>query len=102
MNILITGATSAKAYQVKRKVEKDTVILGDYLELPPVMVKTGSMVQLPNPAKSTYAHEMLTLCLDKGIERIIVINEAEKEALWPARQLFGEYNIIIEQVDDKV
>lgn len=102
MTILITGATSAKTYQLKKQFETDNLLLGDYMELPPSMVKSGKLIQLPSPQKSSYAHEMLTLCLDRGIEKLIILNENEIEALVPVSQLFAEYNIIIEKFDDKL
>jgi len=102
MTILITGATSAKAYRLKKQFETDNLLLGDYLELPPSMVNSGKLIQLPSPLKSSYAHEMLTLCLDKGIEQVIVLNGNEMEALKPVEQLFAEYNIIIKEINDKL
>lgn len=102
MTILITGATSAKAYQLKKQFETDNVLLGDYMELPPSMVKSGKLIQLPSPQKSSYAHEMLALCLDKGVEQAIILNDNEIEALKPVEQLFAEYNIIIKEADDKL
>ena len=89
MNILITAATSAEAHKLKNQLTDDNVILGDYAGLPAFM----KIVKLPNPASASYAHEMLTLCLDKGIERIYALQEEEHALLKEAEQLFGEYGI---------
>ena len=97
MNILITAANSAAAYRLKNKLNSDTIILGDYNELPDVMLKSGKMIKLPNPASVAYAHEMLTLCLDKDITAVYPLNENEQVLLNEAAQLFKEYNIDILQ-----
>lgn len=95
MNILITAANSAEAYQLKSKMTADTVILGDYLDLPEVMLKTGKMIRLPNPESVSYTHEMLTLCLDKNIDSVYPLRAEEAKLLKESEQLFNEYNITI-------
>jgi hypothetical protein len=95
VSILITSANSATAYQLKGKLNADQVILGDYEELPVLMLKSGKMIQLPSPKSASYSHQMLTLCLDKGIEVIYPLREEEAVLLKEAEQLFKEYNIDI-------
>ena len=96
MSILITSANSAAAYQLKSKLNVDEVILGDYEELPALMLKLGKMIQLPNPKSASYSHQMLTLCLDKGIQTVYPLREEEATLLKEAKQLFKEYDINIE------
>jgi hypothetical protein len=95
MNVLITAATSAEAHRLKKQLAGDNVVLGDYLELPAFMLKSTGMIKLPNPASSSYAHEMLTLCLDKGIEEVYALGGDELNNLLEAEQLFTEYGIKI-------
>jgi hypothetical protein len=95
LSILITSANSAAAYQLKSKLNLAEVILGDYEALPELMVKSGKMIQLPDPKSASYSHQMLTLCLDKGIETIYPLRDEEKTLLKEAGQLFKEYNIDI-------
>lgn len=95
MNILITSANSAAAHQLKSKLNADNVIFGDYMDLPEFMVRSGKMLRLPNPTSAAYNHEMLTLCLDKNIEKIYPLREEEATLLKEAEQLFKEYNIEI-------
>lgn len=95
MNILITSANSASAYQLKSKLNSDNVILGDYEALPELMLKLGKMIRLPDPKSGSYSHQMLTLCLDKGIEVIYPLRGEEAVLLKEAEQLFKEYNIDI-------
>jgi hypothetical protein len=95
VSILITSANSAAAYQLKGKLNLDNVILGDYEALPELMIKSGKMIQLPDPKSGSYSHQMLTLCLDKGIETVYPLREEEALLLKEAEQLFKEYNIDI-------
>ncbi|WP_462266027.1 hypothetical protein [Mucilaginibacter sp.] len=93
MYTLITGAASARAYQLKNQQEGRQVLLGDYLELPAVMLRAGSMLQLPAPQQASYAHLMLTLCLDRQIDRVLILNPGEEVLLKEAELLFAEYGI---------
>jgi hypothetical protein len=95
MSILITSANSADAYQLKSKLNADGIILGDYEELPVLMLKSGKMIQLPNPKSASYSHQMLTLCLDKGIQTVYPLREEEAMLLKESEQLFNEYGITI-------
>jgi len=98
MSILITAATSAQAYQLKNKLEGRDVILGDHMDLPEFMVKTGKMIVLPKPTSASYTHEMLTLCLDKNIEQVYLLRPDETELLLKAETLFNEYNITLQVI----
>lgn len=95
MSILITSANSSYAYQVKNKLNADDIILGDYEELPALMLNSGKMIKLPDPKSASYSHQMLTLCLDKGIETVYPLREEEAVLLKEAEQLFNEYGITI-------
>jgi len=95
MYTLITAATSAQAYKLKNSLNSENVILGDYMELPAIMLKNSNMIKLPNPESASYAHEMLTLCLDKNISTLYVLTEIEKMNLKPSETLFNEYGIAI-------
>jgi hypothetical protein len=97
LKILITSAASAQAYQLKGKLANPGTILGDYAELPATMLKAGNMLQLPNPNDASYAHKMLTLSLDNGIETIYALQPQEYNLLNEASLLFNEYGISILQ-----
>ena len=92
MSILITGAAGSSAYKLKNKLAIEGIIMGDYAELPATML-SPKMIQLPDPASASYAHQMLALCLDKGIDTVYVPKEEEWNLLNEARQLFSEYGI---------
>ena len=93
MNILITAANSVHAQQLKNKLDSANIILGDYFDLPSFMLGTANMITLPNPESVSYAHEMLTVCLDKNITTIYLLRNKEIECLSVAKQLFNEYGI---------
>jgi hypothetical protein len=95
MYTLITAATSSQAYQLKNKLGGDNILLGDYLDLPEMMISSGKMIKLPNPASTSYAHQMLTLCLDKQISAVYALRDEEQKLLKEAEQLFKEYGIEI-------
>jgi len=89
MNVLITAATSAEAHRLKKQLSSDNVILGDYQEMPAFM----QIIKLPDPASLSYAHEMLTLCLDKEIVVVYALGKEELNNLLEAEQLFTEFGI---------
>ncbi|MBD1366036.1 hypothetical protein IDJ77_19640 [Mucilaginibacter sp. ZT4R22] len=95
MSILITTATSAQAYKLKNKLNNPDILLGDFSDLPDFMVKSMGLLKLPNPASVSYQHEMLTLCLDNGIDTVYVLTGQELELLRESALLFKEYNIDI-------
>ena len=102
MYTLITAANSSEAYSLKNTLTAGDTLLGDYLELPDLLVRSGKVLRLPNPQNPAYTHQMLALCLDKDIDTIYALREQEKQLLLNAKQLFNEYDIKIKAADDKV
>ncbi|WP_091153549.1 hypothetical protein [Mucilaginibacter pineti] len=95
MNILITAANSASAYRLKNQLSDNNIIMGDYMDLPDFMLKPGKMVRLPDPKSVSYTHEMLTLCLDLGVEALYLLRPQEMELIKQSEILFNEYQIKI-------
>jgi hypothetical protein len=95
VNTLITAANSGEAYRLKNTLNSTNIILGDYMDLPEFMMTSATMIRLPNPNSVAYAHEMLTLCLDKDIDTIYPLRDNESTLLNGAVQLFNEYGIKI-------
>lgn len=85
---------SAKAHGLKKQLNNDDIILGDYHEVPQFML-SAKLIKLPDPASVSYAHQMLTLCLDNSITTIYVLDIAEAAQLAETQQLFAEYYIQI-------
>jgi len=99
---LITAANSAEAHRLKNTLGSVHVLLGDYLELPELLVRSGKVLRLPDPQNIAYTHKMLALCLDLDIDTIYVLREQEKQLLLNDGQLFYEYNIIIKIIDNEI
>ena len=95
MYTLITAANSAEAYSLKKRLAGEHLLLGEYLDVPELLIKTGKIVLLPDPENSSYTHQMLTLCLDRNIGKIYPLRQQERELLLNSRQLFSEYGINI-------
>lgn len=102
MFTLITAANSSAAYKLKSTLTGKEVLMGDYLDLPEVLVRSGKVIQLPDPANTSYAHQMLALCLDQNISQIYALRKEEADALLNTKQLFSEYGINILAADDKI
>jgi hypothetical protein len=102
MFTLITAANSAEAYQLTNSLNSENILLGDYFELPALMVKSGKMLVLPDPQSPSYTHQMLALCLDKNIDTVYALRKPEIELLLASKQLFNEYGIAILTSNDKV
>ena len=102
MYTLITAAASAGAYSLKNRLNIDRVLLGDYMELPDILIQSGKVIKLPNPQNPAYTHQMLALCLDMDINTIYALHAAERQLLLDAKQLFHEYDITINTTDDKI
>jgi hypothetical protein len=100
MYTLITAANSAQAYSLKSKLGSDNILLGDYFDLPDMMLRSGKMLELPDPQNSSYTHQMLALCLDKNVNNIYALRKAEADQLLNAKTLFSEYGIGILVADD--
>ena len=100
MSTLITAAATARAYQVKNSVADGEIYLGDYQALPDVMIASGKMLKLPDPANSTYIHEILALCLDKDIISMYPLRQTEQQLLKEAVLLFNEYGITFSFIED--
>lgn len=98
MKALITSALTARAYRLKNQLITRDVIMGDYNEIPALMLQPAKIVQLPNPGESSYPHQMLALCLDNEVTEVYPLNPKENDALKPVVQLFAEYGIEIQFV----
>lgn len=83
-NILITAANSAKSYQLAYLLKTDGVIFGD---------SASQTFTIPKENSSSYAHELLSICLDNQISEVYPLKAKEIKALAEAKVLFKEYDI---------
>ncbi len=98
MSILITGALSAQAHGFKKDYAHETILMGDFNDIPELMIRSGAIKKLPHPDSASYPHQMLTFCLDNNINAVYALNRLEFEGLETAMQLFTEYGIDIQLV----
>jgi hypothetical protein len=98
--ILITEALSAKAHRLKSEYSANAVaiIMGDFKDVPAVMLKSGAIKKLPHPDAPAYPHQILTFCLDNSVSTVFILNRQEIKVLESALQLFFEYGIEIQLV----
>ncbi len=97
-NILITEALSAAAHRLKKQFTDGNVLMGDFNEVPDVMLRSGAIKKLPAWQSPSYPHQILTFCLDNNINTVYTLNSDEFSALQPALQLFLEYGIDIQLI----
>jgi len=94
VNILITAAATAQAYQLERMVGgMGSVFFADSAELPQFMLKNRKFIKISEGSSPSFAHELLGICLDQQIERVFPLRKGEIKALSESRTLFMEYGI---------
>jgi hypothetical protein len=95
LKTLLTGAGTAITHRLKTTIPLNELILGDYKDVPELMFNTRSVVRLPDPKNASYAHEMLTLCLDLEVTAFYVLRAEEVTPIKEAEQLFNEFGIAV-------
>ncbi len=93
MAVLITAASHAEAYRLERLIQPPDVVFADYHKLPGFSFSSRRFIRIPQGNANTYAHEVLTVCLDLGIDKIYPLYSDEIWPLAQAQQLFDEYGI---------
>ena len=96
MFTLITAAASSKAYQLTNKLlSKENIIFADSEDLPEIMLRGKRFIKILKGNSASFAHLLLSTCLDQQITKVFPLRKAEVYALIEARQLFDEYNICV-------
>ncbi|MBC7914979.1 MAG: hypothetical protein H7Y07_12750 [Pyrinomonadaceae bacterium] len=96
MFTLITAATTAQAYQLEKLIpNKEQIIFADSFDLPQVMLKAKRFIKIPQGDSFSFAHLLLSTCLDHQITTVYPLRRTEILALAQARLLFDEYGISI-------
>lgn len=93
MAILITGAATAEAHRLNRALNFNDVVFADNVDLPQMLFKETTFFRIPHGNSSSFAHQLLALCLDHHIDVVLPLRREELRALAPARKLFDEYGI---------
>ena len=93
MSILITAANHSSAHKLARLLNSPDVIFADYTDNSQLKYSGKRFITIPAGNSSSYAHELLTICLNLKIEKIYPLYIDEMKALSEAKQLFNEYGI---------
>lgn len=83
--ILITAANHSIAYLMLHLVGANKDVLLTDVQHQELLI--------PSADSSSYAHELLSFCLNKDIQQVIPLRKKEVEALAEAKVLFAEYGI---------
>ena len=90
---MITGAVAAQAYQLHRHLDNaDEVFFADSADVP-MLSKNSKFLKIPFGDSSAFAHSLLSICLDHGIQKVYPLRKSELLPLAEARTLFDEYGI---------
>lgn len=95
MSVLITAASHAEAYKLERLLQLPDIIFADHQELPHLAFSGKHFIRIPKGNSASYAHEMLDIALNQGIERIFPLHPEELLPLAESRQLLSEYGISV-------
>ncbi|HEX8378387.1 MAG TPA: hypothetical protein VF602_11275 [Pedobacter sp.] len=102
MNILITAASTAQAYQLSRFLNTGkNIFFGDSADLPKIDVEGKSFIKIPASNSASFSHLLLAQCLDLNIKVVYPLKRFEILALAEARLLFDEYGVKV-MVPDKL
>lgn len=93
MKILITGGKTVTALKLTKAFEGSEVVLGDYGDIPRFATNAYSFVALGVWNADVLAHNLLTKCLDYGVDMLVPLYEAEINALAKSLVLFEEFGL---------
>ncbi|MNK55032.1 carbamoyl phosphate synthase-like protein [compost metagenome] len=93
MKILITGGKTATALKLIKAFNNAEIILGDYGDMPNISTSSYSFAELGKWNADILAHNLLTKCLDNGVDLLLPLYEAEITALSKSLVLFDEFGI---------
>lgn len=93
MKILITGGKTATALKLIKTFDGSEILLGDYGDMPNINTGSYSFIELGNWNAEVLAHNLLTKCLDHGIDMVLPLYGAEILALSKSMVLFDEFGL---------
>ncbi len=100
MPVLITAASHAEAFKLERLLQNPDIIFADHQDISHLKYSGKNCIQIPAGNSPSYAHQILSLSLDLGLDKIYPLYFNEVKALAEAKLLFAEYGIVL-MVPDK-
>ena len=88
MKTLFTTSKINLSYQLLKLFDKDELVFGDTF-----------LDRFPSEKSISFAHELLSFCLDQNIQKIYATREGELLPLTEAKVLYAEFGIGIELPD---
>ncbi|RZK78352.1 MAG: hypothetical protein EOO92_11270 [Pedobacter sp.] len=103
MKILITGGKSAQALKLVNSFLDDEIILADYGDMPNFPSAKYQFITLGKRNDEVVAHNLLTFCLDHGVNAILPLHSFEIDEIVKSKVLFEEFSIkVLEPSDQQV
>jgi hypothetical protein len=93
LKILITAGTTATALKLRSAFEGEVIIFGDYGEVPNISSSLYTLVSMGSWNAEVLAHNLLTKCLDYGVDAVLPLYELEIEAISKSLVLFEEFGL---------
>lgn len=93
MKILITGGKTATALKLIKAFDGCEILLADYGDMPVINPNAYSFASLGTWNADVLAHNLLTKCLDYGVDMLVPLYEAEINALAKSLVLFEEFGL---------
>lgn len=93
MKILITGGKAATALKLVKAFDGAEILLADYGEMPNIHTSSYSFTGLGAWNSEILAHNLLTKCLDFGVDTLLPLFEQEIAAVAKSLVLFDEFGI---------
>lgn len=93
MKILITGGMSSQALKLLAKFAGDTVVLAEYGEVPAFPSTKYKFISLGERNDDIIAHNLLSRCLNEGVDAILPLQAFELVDVAKSALLFEEFNI---------
>ncbi|TDQ08163.1 ATP-grasp domain-containing protein [Pedobacter metabolipauper] len=95
MRVLITGGKSAQSLKLLKAFKDDEIVLADYGDMPSFPSAQYQFISLGEKKEDIIAHNLLSHCLDEGIDAILPLHFFEVEAIAKSSVLFEEFNILV-------
>jgi len=93
LKILITGGKTATALKLVKAFDHVEILLSDYGEMPTISTSSYAFASLGKWNADVLAHNLLTKCLDNGVDFLLPLYEAEIVALAKSLVLFDEFGL---------
>jgi len=100
MKILITAGKSVQALKLLAAYPTDTIVLADYGEVPLFPSEKYTFLSLGERNDDITAHNLLSHCLNEGVDAIVPLYDFELAEVIKSKILFEEFNIHVLTPDD--